>query len=53
MLEWQTGGPVWASSAWITDSEWCLFVSAHPAFRLHPAKLRQLATEWAEIGFRS
>lgn len=43
----------WASSAWITDSEWCLFVSAHPVFRLHPGKPRQLATEWAEIGFSS
>lgn len=43
----------WASSAWIADSEWCLFVSAHPAFRLHPAKPRQLATAWAEIGFSS
>lgn len=43
----------WASSAWITDSEWCLFVSADPVLRLHPGKPRQLATEWAEIGFSS
>lgn len=53
MLEWQAGGPFWASSAWIADSEWCLFVSAHPVFRLHPAEPKQLATEWAEIGFSS
>lgn len=38
MLDWQAGGPVWASSAWVCDFEWCLFVSAHAVFPLHPAE---------------
>lgn len=52
MLDWQAGGPAWASSAWICDSEWCLFVSAHTVFPLHTAEPKTLATEWAEIGLR-
>lgn len=52
MLEWQAGRPVWASSAWICDSEWCLFGSAYTVFPFHPAEPITLATEWAEIGAR-
>lgn len=53
MLEGQGGGPVLASSVWVGDVEWCLFVSAHPVFPFHPAEPKMLATEWAEFGLRS
>lgn len=52
MLEWQAGGPAWASSAWITDSEWCLFVSARPVFRLHPAESETVSVRVGQNWFQ-
>lgn len=53
MLEGQGGGPFLASSVWVCDAEWCLFVTAHLVFPFHPAEPKMLATEWAVIGLRS
>lgn len=53
MLDWQAGGPVWASSAWVCDFEWCLFVSAHTVFPLHPAEPKKVCDrvgrDWSRV----
>lgn len=53
MLESQRGGPVLASSVQVCDAEWCLFVSAHPVFPLHPAEPKNVSDrvgrDWSHV----
>lgn len=47
--EGQEGGPVMASSVWVCDREWCLFVIAHPVFPFNTAESDVSATKWVWI----
>lgn len=53
MLEGQGGGPFLASSVWVCDAEWCLFVSAHPSLSLPPRGTENVSDrvgrDWSQV----